>query len=303
MPAIVPARAQTTRAYRRRLGEYEITALSDGFVDLSYNVWQNIDIAALDRAVDAAFLVRGGVRNGITSHLINTGRRLILVDSGAANLFGPNSHHFPGNLADAGLSPEVIDDVFVTHAHPDHVGALLRDGKPVLPRARLHMSRTEYDFWTSLDAQAKAPDYMRSWFDLVRGLVAAYDGRITTFAAEANMGDGITALPFPGHTPGHTAYLIESEGERLMIWGDLAVSTAIQFPNPRASMIFDIDADTGHASRLRGFDLAATDRLLVAGTHLTYPTFGYVARRDGAFAWVAEEWRHDLARTPFVPVV
>lgn len=239
----------------------------------------------------------------MTLFLINTGRRLVLVDSGAAGLFSPNSYHFPANLAQIGVTPEAIDDVIVTHAHPDHIGGLLNDGKAVLPNARIHLSRFEFDFWTNRDQQARAPDWMHGWFDVVFALSAAYEGCINMLAPEAAIVDGITALPFPGHTPGHTAYLVESAGERLLIWGDLAVSTAIQYPHPRASMFFDVDADTGHASSLRGFDLAATDRLLTAGTHLPFPTFGYVARRDGAHAWIAEEWHHDLAGTAWAPVI
>jgi glyoxylase-like metal-dependent hydrolase (beta-lactamase superfamily II) len=226
-----------------------------------------------------------------------------LFDSGAAGLFGPNSFHFPDNLANAGLHPEDIDEVIITHAHPDHVGGLLKDGRPTLPKARVRLNEVELNFWTSASEQAKAPEWMRGWWEVVRSVVTAYDGRIETFKAGASLGDGVTSIAFPGHTPGQTGYLIESAGDRLLIWGDLAVSTAIQFPHPRAGMIFDIDADIGYQSRLRGFDLAAQDRLLIAGTHLPFPTFGYVAKRNGSYEWVQEEWRHDLVNTPWVPVI
>jgi glyoxylase-like metal-dependent hydrolase (beta-lactamase superfamily II) len=294
-------RTQVTRAYRRDLGAYEVTALADGFVDLSYAVWLNLSQMEYDAALASRFIPK--FRNGITSHLLNTGSKLFLFDSGAAGLFGPNSFHFPANLANAGVRPEDIDEVLVTHAHPDHVGGLLKDGRAALPTARIRMNEIELDFWTSAAEQAKAPAWMQGWWDAVGAVVKAYDGRIETFKAGAALGDGITTIAFPGHTPGQTGYLVESAGDRLLIWGDVAVSTAIQFSHPRASMIFDIDADLGHQSRLRGFDLAARDRLLVAGTHLPFPTFGYVAQRDGTYEWVPEEWRHDLANTPWVPVI
>jgi glyoxylase-like metal-dependent hydrolase (beta-lactamase superfamily II) len=143
----------------------------------------------------------------------------------------------------------------------------------------------------------------RSWFDLVRGIAVAYDGRISTFRGSASLGGGITTISLPGHTRGQTGYLIENGGDRLLIWGDVAVSTAIQFRYPRAHMLFDTDGETGYKSRIKAFEMAAAERLLVAGTYLTYPTFGYVAPRDGAFEWIAEEWRHDLANTPWVPVI
>lgn len=302
MTKIPFARKPVSRAYRRRLGAYEITALSDGFVDLSFDVWQNIDRKMFDDALAGRFLPTGGFRNGITSFVINTGQKIILVDAGAARLFGPNSFHFPDNLADAGLRPEDVDLVLATHAHPDHVGGLLKDGMATLPNATIHIDETELDFWTSEDARSKAPAFMQSWWEVTRGIKSVYAGRISTFRPEASLGDGITAMAFPGHTPGHTGFMIESEGESLLIWGDLAVHPAIQFPHPKANMIFDIDSDLGHASRLRGFDLAAKDKLLTAATHLPFPTFGYVAQRAGAYEWVPETWRHDLTGMAWEPV-
>ncbi len=302
MTTVALSRRQTTLAYRRSLGRFEITALADGFVDLSFAVWQNIDRDTFDTALQAKFLAKGGFRNGIASFVVNTGSKVLLVDAGAAGLFGPNSHHFPGNLAHAGLAPEQVDDVLLTHAHPDHIGGLLRDGAAVLPRAILHFSARELEFWTSPAEQARAPEFMRSWWDVVGAVAKAYDGRVRTFGPEETFGTGIAALPFPGHTPGHTAYLVESDGERLLICGDLAVHHAIQFPHPKASMIFDIDAEEAYRSRLRGFDFAARERLAIAGTHLPFPTFGHVARQGDAFVYVPEEWRHDLQGTPWVAV-
>lgn len=297
-----PVRSQVTRAYRRRLGAFEITALSDGYVDLSFNVWQNIDEQTFDKILYDNFLFKAGIRNGITAFIINTGHKIIMVDAGAAGLFGPNSYHFPKNLEDAGLTTSDIDEVIITHAHPDHIGGLFRDGHATLPNATLRLDQTERDFWTSAAAQANAPEFMRGWWDAIRPVFESYKDRMSTFAPGAALGDGITALGFPGHTPGHTGYHVESEGERLLIWGDVAVHHAIQFAHPRASMIFDIDPEAGHKSRLQGFEMAATERVLTAATHLPFPTFGYVTRRNGAYEWVPEVWQHDLASTPWNPI-
>lgn len=302
MPPRPLALHPTSLAYRRRIGAYEVTALSDGFVDLSFGVWQNIERDDFDNALEQHFLFKGGFRNGITSFLVNTGNKLVMIDAGAAGLFGPNSFHFPRNLSDAGVRSEDIDLVLPTHAHPDHIGALVSNGAAVLPNARILIEANELDFWTSAAARAKAPEFMRGWWDAVGAVVAAYRDRVDTFRAGADLGDGITAVSYPGHTPGHTGYLIESAGERLMIWGDLVVHHAIQFEHPKASMIFDIDAALGHRSRLRGFDMAASDRLLTASTHLPFPTFGYVARRNGGFRWVPEVWQHDVAKVEWRPV-
>lgn len=294
---------QTPGIYRRRIGAIQVTALLDGYVDLSNAVWQGVAADTIDGALAARGLPAGGVRNGISSFLLDTGNKRIMVDSGAAGLFGPHAMTFPANLIQAGVSPDSIDEVLITHLHPDHIGALIDGSAPVLPNAGLRVSAPEFAFWTSAAHESQAPAFMRDWFRAARAVVAAYDGRVTTFAGTADLGSGISAVPLPGHTPGHTGFLVESEGNMLLIWGDLAVSAAIQFPYPAASMIFDIDAATGLQSRLRCFDRAASDRLLTAGTHLPFPTFGFVARRGDAFEWIPEEWRYDIAESPLQPVV
>lgn len=295
--------AQATRVHHRRVGAFQVSALNDGYVELSHAVWRGAEPALIDQSLAARGQRPGGMRNGITAHLVNTGAKLLMIDAGAAGLFGPHSHAFPGNLADAGVTPADIDEVLITHAHPDHVGALLKDGRPTLPNAVLRLSDADLAFWTSEEQQGRAPEFMRDWFGLVRMVVAAYGERVQPFAAGAAMAPGITSVALPGHTPGHTGYLIESDGEALLVWGDLAVSAALQFPHPEAHMIFDINPETGRKTRLRGFDQAATDRLLTAGTHLPFPTFGWVTRRGYAYEWIQDEWRYDPTDSPLQPVV
>lgn len=297
------ATAQASRIHHRRVGAFQVSALNDGYVELSHAVWLGAEPALIDRALAGRGQRVGGMRNGITSHLLNTGTRLVMVDAGAAGLFGPHANAFPGNLAEAGVSAADIDEVLVTHAHPDHVGALLKEGRPTLPNATLRLSETDLAFWTSEEQQGRAPGFMRDWFDLVRAVVAAYGDRVQPFGPGAVLSPGITSLALPGHTPGHTGYLIESEGDSLLIWGDLAVSAALQFPHPEAHMIFDIDPETGRKTRLGGFDRAASDRILTAGTHLPFPTFGWVVRRGHAYEWIQDEWRYDPTEAPLQPVV
>ncbi len=298
---VMPARAATPivgtqlpQVYRRKLGNYEITVLGDGYLDLPHQIWAGLDPKDIDGYLNDAFVPTGSIRNGVNAYLINTGEKLVLVDSGARDLFGPNAGLFESNLAAVGVKPEDIDQVLITHVHPDHVAGLYTaDGEVVVPNADVLVDEADLNFWISESGQAQAIDIAKPWFDIARQWKTAYDGRITTFKGETDFGDGISSFPLPGHTPGHTGLRIESEGETLLILGDAVISAAVQFANPDASAIWDTNAEDGKKSRRTIFDVAAKDRTLVTATHLPFPSFGYVDRRaNGSYQWVPEEWRY-----------
>ena len=286
--------AQLPQVYRRKLGNYEITVLADGYLDLPHQIWAGLSPEEIDGHLTKSFLPTGSMRNGVNAYLINTGKKLILVDSGARDLFGPNAGLFPTNLAAVGVKPEDIDQVLITHVHPDHVAGLYTaEGRVTIPNAEIFVDQADLNFWTGEAAQAQAIDMSKPWFDIARQWQKAFDGRIKTFKGETDLGDGISAFPLPGHTPGHTGYRIESAGETLLIIGDAVISAAIQFANPDASAIWDTNAADGKKSRRTIFDVAAKDRTLVTATHLPFPSFGYVDRlKDGSYKWVPEEWRY-----------
>ena len=287
---------QVSQIYRRKLGSFEITVLGDGYVDLGNEIWANPSADVLNGALADAFQPPGSIRNGVNAYLINTGEKLILIDSGAAELFGPDAGLFPGNLSQIGLKPEDIDKVLITHMHPDHIAGLLTsEGGMLIPDAEIHVENIELDYWTSEEAQTKAVEITKTWFDLGRAWKNAYSDRINTFSGETDLGDGITAFPLPGHSPGHTGYRIESEGESLLIVGDTVISASIQFPNPEAVAIWDYSPADLIKTRKRLFDMAAADRTAITATHIPFPSFGYVDRRaDGSYAYVPEEWRYGL---------
>ncbi|MFY0611852.1 MAG: MBL fold metallo-hydrolase [Hyphomicrobiaceae bacterium] len=285
---------QVSQAYRRKLGAYEVTVLSDGFVDLPHAIWSNISAEHADSHLTDSFVPTGKIRNGVNAYLINTGDKLILIDSGARDLFGPNLGQFPNNLSGVGVKPSDIDQILITHAHPDHVGGLFTArGKVTIPKGQVFIDETDLDFWTSESHQSKAIDMAKPWFDTARAWKTAYDGRISTFKGETDLGNGISAFPLPGHTPGQSGFRIESQGQVLLILGDAVISAAIQFANPDAAAIWETDAEDSKKSRRRIFDIAARDRTLVSATHLPFPSFGYVDRReDNTYAWVPEEWQY-----------
>lgn len=286
--------SQIPQVYRRKLGNFEITVLGDGYLDLPHQIWAGLTPEDIDGYLTDSFVPTGSLRNGVNAYLINTGERLILVDSGARDLFGPNAGLLPSNLVAIGVKPEDIDKVLITHVHPDHVAGLYTaEGKVTVPNAEVYVDEADLNFWISETAQGQAIDFAKPWFDIARQWKSAYDGRISTFKGETDLGDGISSFPLPGHTPGHTGLRVESEGETLLILGDAVISAAVQFANPDASAIWDTNAEDGKRSRRTIFDVAAKDRTLITATHLPFPSFGYVDRRaDGSYKWVPEEWRY-----------
>lgn len=302
LTALVPAQAaratvpasgvQVAGVYRRKLGTIEVTSLLDGYIDVGNQLWTGIAPEMVDSAIVEAFLDNpAAIRIGITSYLLNTGDRLILVDSGSADLFGPSAGRFLENLATAGVDPAQVDDILVTHMHPDHIGAMVNGTVATFPKAAVHVSATDLDYWTSDDNRAAAPDFARPWFDRALAVKAAYGERVSTFSGNATVLPGITAEPLPGHTPGHTGFRVNSDGKELLIWGDACGVAAVQFRHPEAGLVFDVDEETGRATRKRLLDMAATDRVLAAAAHLPFPSFGHVARTGDAYAWEPEEWQ------------
>ncbi len=300
LPSMVSAKAplasgQAPSFYRRKVGEFEVTALLDGYIDITHNFWVGIEQATVEQLASAAGLpATGAIRVGVTSYLINQGNRLTLVDSGSADLFGPTAGQFLNTFKQAGYSPDQVDTILVTHMHPDHIGSLISDGRATFPNAEIHICTVDFDYWTSDIKQSNAPDFAKPWFDAAKQVKALYDGRINLFTGGPELVSGISAIPLVGHTPGHTGYRISSAGEDLLIWGDACGVASVQFQHPEAGLAFDVDGATGKATRQRLLDMAAGEGILVASAHLPFPSFGRVLHSGNAYAWQPDEYRFEL---------
>ena len=297
-PAYAAAPMAGTQApgfYRRTIGGAEVTALLDGYLDLTPDFWTGIERDTLDSAIIRNFHSDGGnVRIGITSYLVNTGDRLILVDSGSADVFGPSAGDFLNTLAAAGHKPEQVDEILITHMHPDHIAALTSGNAAVFPNARVHVNANELNFWASEANMASASDGTKSWYQAALTVKKAYDNRLNVFSGEPELLTGITALDLSGHTPGQTGYHFNFGGEELLIWGDACGVAPVQFQHPEAGLIFDIDGEKGKKTRAKMLDMAAQSKILVASAHCPFPSFGHVARSGNAYAWVPDEYRYQV---------
>lgn len=286
--------SQIPGVYHRRIGDIVVTAVSDGYLTTDREMTRNLPPEELADALAAGF--RSGLVFSVNCFLVRTGARVALVDTGSGDYLGETTGHLLRNLRAAGVSPEDIDTILLTHMHPDHSAGLTdrETGQLIFPNAELVVHENEPKHWFD-DAQlARAPElYKYLHFQMTREQVTPYLDRMRTFSG-GEVFPGVTAVPLAGHTPGHTGYLIESGKEALLIWGDIIHIPEVQLARPEITMVPDLDPDAAVASRRRILDRAAQDGLLVTGMHLHYPGFGHVARENGVFRHHPEAWQQVL---------
>ncbi len=287
--------SQIPAIYHRRIGDTIVTALSDGSLTRTHEMMCGVPADEAGRHLAAAF--RKEFVLSVNAFLIRDGKRTILVETGSGTYLGPEAGHLLANLAAAGVAPADIDTILLTHMHPDHSAGLtdMASGRPHYPNAELVVHENEPRHWLADDAaMARGTEREKKlMFQQARDQTKPYLGRLRTFRSGA-VAPGITAIPAHGHTPGHTAYLIESGNDRLLIWGDVVHMPEVQVPRPEVSMVVDTDPDAAAVTRRRMFDMVASERLLVTGMHLHFPGFGHIARDGTAYRFVPEPWMQSL---------
>jgi glyoxylase-like metal-dependent hydrolase (beta-lactamase superfamily II) len=275
--------------YRMPLGDFEITALSDGTFEMKpEELLKGTTPAKVKAALDRSYL-KSPIEASVNGFLINTGSKLVLVDTGAAGLFGPTLGRLVANLKAAGYQPEQVDEIYITHMHADHVGGLAtRDGKAVFANAVVRADAKEGGFWLSPATLEKAPAAMK---DFVKGAQVSLKpyviaGRFKPFEGSVELLPGIHSLPTHGHTPGHAAYVVESKGQKLVLWGDLMHVAAVQFPDPSVTISFDSDAKAAMPQRKRAYADAAKNGYFVAVAHVPFPGIGQLRPDGKGYRWL-----------------
>ena len=268
--------------FRMMLGDFEVTALSDGTVALPMDkLLTNTTPGKIDKALAKSFL-KVPVETSVNGYLINTGSKLVLVDTGAAGLFGPTLGKLVENLKAAGYTPDQVDAVVITHMHPDHAGGLMNGDKLVFPNATVHADQHDADFWLSQANLDKAPKDAKGFFQGAMASLNPYiaAGKFKPFNGNTDLLPGIKALASPGHTPGHSTYVVESQGQKMALWGDLMHVAAVQFADPSVTIQFDVDSKAAAAQRKKAYADAAKQGYWVAAAHLSFPGIGHL-RKDG----------------------
>jgi glyoxylase-like metal-dependent hydrolase (beta-lactamase superfamily II) len=290
MPNPFPPQRQAPGVHHLAIGETIVTALNDGVIEAAFEWLTGIPVVEATALHHAAFR-HTPPRITVNAFLVHTPGRLVLVDGGCGASMGSESGGLAAGLASIGVAPAAVDVVLATHLHPDHVGGLVdNDGRAVFPNAELVVHEAEPRFWGDDAMFAKLSDQDKEFAKLARATMATYGNRLRQVSSGEVL-PGINALPAPGHTPGHTGWLIASGSDALLIWGDVVHMPGVQFARPGAGMGFDVDGSQAIATRQRIMDMAATDRLRVAGMHLDFPAFGHVVRAAEGYAFMPEVWR------------
>ena len=283
-------KTQAPGFYRMMLGDFEVTALSDGTVKLPMkDLLTNTTPAKIDAALKRAAIAYP-VETSVNAYLINTGSKLVLVDTGAAGLFGPTLGNLLTNLKASGYQPEQIDEIYITHMHPDHVGGLMSGGAVAFPNATLRIDKADTDFWLSEANLNAAPKDSKGFFQGAMASVNPYvaAGKLKTFEGGVELVPGIRSQATHGHTAGHSVFIVESKGEKLMLWGDLMHVAAVQFDNPAVTIKFDSDSKPAAKERAKAYADAAKGGYIVGVSHISFPGLGRVRANAGGkgYTWI-----------------
>jgi len=299
-------RTQAPGYFRLMIGDFEVTALYDGYLDIPTTVLKGIDEKSIHSLLARRFTdTKAGIQTPVNAYLVNTGDNLVLVDVGASDCMTPELGTLSDNLRASGYRPEQVDTILLTHLHPDHVCGLSRDGKALYPNAAVYASHNEEDYWL------KAPDVATgnsraerekgrndvkpvdpALAKKARDALAPYlsSGRFNSYGIDETLVPGVQAIASSGHTPGHTGYLFTSNTERLLIWGDIVHNHAVQFTYPDVSVEYDVDPKQAIVSRRRVLTSVAKDSPWIAGAHLPFPGLGHVTYDGERYRWVPVDY-------------
>jgi glyoxylase-like metal-dependent hydrolase (beta-lactamase superfamily II) len=264
-----------------RIGDYQITAFSDGLFQTTIEAMVGVD-KAITQKLSGKTLTEP-VYLSVNAYLLEGRGVRALIDAGTGNTFGPALGHLPTNLRAAGVALDSITHILLTHIHPDHSNGLIDDaGSKWFPHAEVIVQEDEIKFWVDRDLSQAAHERQRLNMVNARRAFAPY-AKQTTRVRDGEFLPGIIAEKSPGHTPAHNTWTVESGGDSLIVWGDTIHMSSIQLVRPEATWIFDSDPAMAVQSRQRLLDRLSADRTRVAGMHLDFPGYGFVKRREGQY--------------------
>ena len=277
--------------YRVMAGDIEVICVNDGTLLSDIHAVKGVSIEQVRALFDESFFPEE-VRCTTNNYIIRSQGRAALVDTGAGPFIDDTAGKLLENAAAAGILPADIDNILFTHIHPDHISGLMdTNWKKIFPHAVLKMHVAEFEFWLSASPRSRTIEHVKHEADHVIRVMTPYIQQIELFEG-GEVFPGVHAVALPGHTPGHTGYLVRSQGEEVLIWGDIIHWPVVQFTLPDAAMAYDVDPIQATVTRRDILHKAASGGLLVAGMHLWFPGFTRVRRQGDAFAMAPVPWGH-----------
>lgn len=288
------AKAQGPGVYRYTLGDIQLTALYDGIwhVPIDGKFVHNADAAAVNGALAAAFLPPSILPISFTALLVNTGGKLVLIDTGTAGQVTESAGVMNDNLAVAGIAPEAIDTILISHFHPDHIdGIKTKDGAKVFRNAEILVPEPEWAFWMDDGNMSRAASpTIHRYFLNARRIFKDIAKEVTRFRPGADVAPGIMSVAAYGHTPGHTAFAIHSGSQSMLAMSDTAREPFLFVRHPQWQPSYDMDGPLAAKTRTDMLDRAAADRVLIEAYHFPFPACGHIVKSGSGYDLVPAMW-------------
>ena len=293
--AAPPAGKQAPGIYRFKIGSYELTALHDGvwYRDIDDKFVRNVPFAEVQKALSDARMPASKIVLPFTALVINTGTKLILIDTGTGGQIAPTAGSM--DLAAAGIDPKAVDAVLISHFHPDHINGLkTKENQLVFSNAEINVPAPEWAYWMDDANMNAAPDAARPAFRNVRRIFSDIAKEVKRFEPGKEVAPGIMSIAAYGHTPGHTVFAVASGNASLLVLGDTTNHPALFVRHPDWQAVFDVDGAMAADTRKKLLDRVAADRMLIQGYHFPFPASGHIAKESGGYTFVPVEWRPTL---------
>ena len=293
--AVAPlSSAQGPGVFRYKLGDYQLTALYDGtwFLPIDDKFVRNASGADVNQALADAFLAPSVLPISFTALLVNTGSKLILIDTGTAGQITDSAGSMLANLAAAGIAPSAIDTILISHFHPDHIdGIKTKDGNKVFANAEIWVPEPEWSYWMNDAHMAGVPKSVHGYFLNARRIFGDIAKELRQFKPGEEVAPGIVSIPAYGHTPGHTAFAIHSGNQSMLVMSDTVRNPYLFARHPDWQPIFDMDGPLAVQARRAMLDRAAADRMLVEAFHFPFPACGHMIKTATGYELVPVEWQ------------
>ena len=286
--------AQGPGVYRYKLGNFQLTALYDGiwYLPIDDKFMRNASATEVNDALAAAFLPPSVLPISFTALLVNTGRKLVMIDTGTAGQITDSAGFMNANLAAAGIKPGAIDTIVISHFHPDHIdGIKTKDGDKVFPKAEILVPEPEWTFWMDDANMGRATGAVHKYFLNARRIFKDIAKEVRRFKPGDEVAPGIVSIPAYGHTPGHTAFAIHSGNQSMLAMSDTVRNPYLFARHPDWQPIFDMDGPQAVTARRAMLDRAAADRMLVEAYHFPFPACGHMVKTATGYELVPVEWQ------------